>query len=62
MCFEEKGDVVPHDVIFVNGLYIEGFLDNGLRGFKICHESEYFKEKAFFHQNMKEADQWIYAV
>lgn len=37
-------------------------MDNGWRGFKICHESEYFKEKVFLHQGFKDADAWIAAV
>lgn len=37
-------------------------MDRGFRGFTVTHESDYFSVVSFFHQNLKEGDQWIAAV
>ena len=49
-------------VIFINGLYIVPTMIKGFRGFTLTHESDFFKEKLIFHQNMKEADDWVKAL
>jgi hypothetical protein len=33
------------DVIYLNGLYVEPLFLEGKKGFRIYHDSEYFKEK-----------------
>ena len=36
-------------MIYLNGLYVEPLITDGMKGFRIYHDSEYFKEKKFFH-------------
>jgi len=46
------------DAIYLHGLYVGTFFHKGIHGFKVYHDSEYFKEKAFFHRDEKEAKKW----
>jgi hypothetical protein len=39
------------DVIYLNGLYIEPYFTKGVKGFRIFHDSEYFKEKMLYHKD-----------
>lgn len=50
------------DVIYLNGLYIEPLFHKGMKGFRIYHDSEYFKEKKFFHGESEVAEKWIRAI
>jgi hypothetical protein len=37
-------------------------MEKGFKGLTLYHESEYFKERTFFHKNNKEADSWLLAL
>lgn len=50
------------DVIFLNGLYVESYFMKGLKGFKLFHDCDYFKERMYFHKDVKNADKWTEAV
>ena len=50
------------DVIYLNGLYIEPYFMKGLKGFKIYHDCDYFKERMYYHKDMKSADKWTDAI
>ena len=38
------------DVIYLNGLYVEPLFYNGVKGVRIYHDSEYFKERTYYHR------------
>lgn len=42
----------------MHGLYVSTFFHKGVHGFKIYHDSEYFREKTFFHKDEKKAKKW----
>jgi hypothetical protein len=46
----------------LNGLYVEPYFVKGIKGFKIYHDSDYFKEKQYFNKDGAIADTWINAV
>ena len=50
------------EVIFINGLYVVPTMIKGFRGFSLTHESDYFKEREFFHKTFADADQWVKAL
>ncbi len=50
------------DVIYLNGLYVEPLFLEGKKGFRIYHDSEYFKEKQYVHAEPDVAEKWIRAV
>lgn len=39
------------DVIYLNGLYIEPYFTKGVKGFRIFHDCDYFKERMFYHKD-----------
>lgn len=60
--FKTKASLTPKDVIFLNGLYIEPLAYKGMKGFRIFHDSEYFREKKYFHPDNSVAEKWIRAI
>lgn len=46
------------DVIYLNGLYIDPLFHNGVKGVRIYHDSEYFKEKTYFHRQNDIIEKW----
>jgi hypothetical protein len=53
---------MPADVIYLNGLYVEPLFLEGMKGFRIYHDSEYFKEKQFVLSEPDQHEKWIRAV
>lgn len=49
-------------VIYLNGLYIDSYFTKGIKGFRIFHNSDYFKEKVLYHKDAKYLDKWIEEV
>lgn len=74
LCYKDRGSKAPSsklylffkfvfiDVIYLNGLYVEPYFTKGIKGFRIFHDSEYFKEKVFYHKDQKLIDIWINKV
>lgn len=50
------------DVVYLNGLYIEPLFHKGMKGFRVYHDSEYFRERRFFHPDNEVAERWLRAV
>lgn len=50
------------DLIFLNGIYVEPVMEKGLKGVRLFHECEYFKERVFLNKNPLEADKWLAAI
>lgn len=49
-------------MIYLNGLYVEPYFTKGVKGFRIYHDSDYFKSRMFYHKDSKMADKWIQYV
>jgi hypothetical protein len=50
-------------VIFLNGIYVEGVTEKGMKGVVIFHESDHFKERTYYHKSSPtEAEDWIKAI
>lgn len=51
------------DVIYLNGLYVEpSQYVKGLKGIKIYHDCDYFKERHFYHKDARYMDKWLHAI
>jgi len=46
----------------LHGLYVEPYFTKGIMGVRIFHDSDYFKEKTYFHKDQKCMDKWINAI
>jgi hypothetical protein len=61
LCYKDHGSKAPDskvicclivlDVIYLNGLYIEPYFTKGIKGMRIFHDSDYFKERTFYHKD-----------
>jgi hypothetical protein len=41
---------------------VEPLFNNGVKGFRIFHDSEYFREKQYFHPQNDVIDRWTKAI
>lgn len=40
--FKDQNSIEAHNVIFLDGVYVDTATDKGCKGFMISHESDYF--------------------
>jgi hypothetical protein len=56
---------VPHDIIFLKGLFINQIkfdANTGCHGFIISHNSDLFRTRIFYHKSQEVIDEWMRAL
>ena len=51
--------IIILDIIYLHGVYIDPYFTKGIKGFRIYHDCDYFKERCFYHKDQKLIDVWI---
>lgn len=49
-------------MIYLDGLYVEQYWWKGVKGFRLTHDSDYFKPRTYYNKKNEEIDKWTNCV
>jgi serine/threonine protein kinase len=49
-------------VIYLDGIYVDTYFSKGLKGLRLYHDSDYFRERTLHHKDQRTMDLWLKAA